>query len=92
MEPNPGIDEDSRYVIEGVNASSIQDVPDSNFTLEKVVPNCSSGNLNRSAFVFEVGGRIAILLVGRVQFEAAADSYFCLPGSFEAAGISRHEG
>ncbi len=58
LEPNPDDVNGSRYSVEGFNVSLetfTQEVPDSTFEIQKVVPNCSSGNLNISATVFGVG-------------------------------------
>ncbi len=69
LEPNPDGVYDSRYLVEGGNVTLdtldtfAQEVPESSVEIQKVVPNCSSENLNVSATAFGVGSTRANLLV-----------------------------
>jgi hypothetical protein len=70
LEPNPDGVYDSRYLVEGGNVSLdmfAQEVPESSFEIQKVVPNCSSENLNSSATAFGVGSAHAYFGGGGVH-------------------------
>ncbi len=94
LEPTPDGVDDSRYAVEGGNVSMLtfaQDVPESSFAVQKMVPSCSSANLNRSAVVFEVRCKKS---QKRWSVEWFLDRFrqpLRLAGGCDAAGIGRPE-